>query len=381
MLKRSSAVILAMLFILTVFAGCSGKKDPLKDLSSLENTPIEVIPSTTDYDIPLSDDLKYDINFADYITLPDITTLELSYHTMSVDDTSVNNQMYLLQLQKADRTEITDRGAAEGDVVTVNYRSVYYGTDQQISNQSDVEISLGKHIAIPALEDAIIGMTVGQTKTADIVYPEDYAGNTVLANSKATFTIELKKIETAKLPELNEETIKSFGFEGVTTYTQLREYIINWMEQENSLYKQDALYNALVKGAELIAMPQTEYSFYLKRFEDNCNAAAQSMGTDLEAYITTNYGTNEAYKTEQEKYAQDNVKKDLVIHALKEKYNVEVTKEEYNRALNVTFNSEAASLGITDIEDFHNKMGESIYKMELTYQVIGAAVADAPDKK
>ena len=378
-MKRILALVLTILCILSAFAGCRNK--PAQDPPTFENTPIQVQTDNTDFDIPVSEELQYDVDFDEYITIPDITTLELSYHTMATDDTAINNQIYNLQLQKAKRTEVTDRAAAEGDVVTVNYKSVFYGTEQQITDQKDVEISLGKHIAIPALEDAIVGMVKGETKTADIVYPEDYTGNTVLANSKATFTIELVRIETAELPELNEETIKSFELGTVATYEELRAYVLAWMEQENDLYKQDALYNTLIKNSQLIAMPEREYNFYIERFDANSKAAGEVADATLDDYIAANYESREKYEEKRAAYAQDNVKKDLVIYCLKERYGVEVTKEEYNNALNVTFRSEAEGLGITTIQDFYDKMGESVYKMELNYQVIGAAVKDAPDKK
>ncbi len=386
MFKRILAFMLTVICMLSGFAGCgkNKEKNPLDTdapPATFENTPVEVKPNTTNYEVPVPEELKYDISFDEYIILPDITSLKLNYHTMPTDDTAINNQIYNLQLQKAKRTEITDRPAAESDVVTVNYKSVFYGTEQQISDQKNVEISLGKHIAIPALEDAIIGMVKGETKTADIVYPENYAGNTILANSKATFTIELIKIETAELPELNEETIKSFQLGGVTTYEELRAYVLAWMEQENSLYKQDALYNTLVRDAQLTAMPQAEYNYYIDKFDANSTAAGASVGETLDGYIESNFESREAYEKKREEYAQDNVKKDLVIHCLKERYSVEVTKEEYNLALNVTFKSEAEGLGITTIDDFYNKMGESVYKMELNYQVIQAAAEDVPDKE
>ncbi|MBR4880299.1 MAG: FKBP-type peptidyl-prolyl cis-trans isomerase, partial [Clostridia bacterium] len=354
-MKRYLTFGLALLCMFSAFAGC--KKDPDKELNTLENTPIQVQTNNTEYDVPVIEELKYDVDFAEYIKIPDITTIELDYHTMSTDDKSVDDQIYGVQLQKAVRTEITDRPAAEGDVVTVNYKSVFYGTDQQISDQKAVEISLGKRIAIPALEDAIVGMSKGETKTADIVYPEDYAGNTILANSKATFTIELVKIESAKLPELTDEFIKELNFENVTNYTELREYVVSWIENENYLYKQDALYNTLIEKSELIAMPQGEYNYYLEKFDANSQAAADATGVELDAYIITNYTSREAYDTKREEYAQTNVKKDLVIYCLKERYNVEVTKEEFNLALNVTFKSEAESIGITEIGDFYDKMG------------------------
>ena len=45
------------------------------------------------------------------------------------------------------------------------------------------------------------------------------------------------------------------------------------------------------------------------------------------------------------------------------------------------FEENAASVGITSIDDFHEKMGESIYKGELTYEVLEAAAKDVPDKE
>ena len=375
-IKQLTAILLALITLTCMLAGCKDKTE-----ANDSNPPVKVDPATTEFDLPVIEELKYEVDFAEYIRIPDITTLELDYRTMSTDDTEVDNQIYGLQLRKAVRKEVTDREAAEGDVVTVNYKSVFYGTDQQISDQQNVEISLGRNMAIPALEDAIIGMSKGETKTADIVYPADFAGNKLLANSKATFTIELVKIETAELPHLTDEFIKALNFEGVTNYTELRAYVVAWIERENSLYKQDALYNTLINQAQLIAMPQTEYQYYLDKFDANAKAGAESTGVDLDAYIITNYTTREEYDAKRIEYAQTNVKKDLVIYCLKERYSVEVTKAEFNTALNATFKSEAASIGITDIADFYDKMGTSIYKGELNYQVIEAAVKDAPDKK
>ena len=128
--KKLTAILLALICLMGVLAGCKDKT-PVTDITPPDKTE----PETVDFEIPVVEELKYDVNFDEYIISPDITTIELNYRTMSTDESEVDNQIYGLQLGKAIRTEVTDRVAAEGDVVTVNYTSVFYGTDQQISNQ------------------------------------------------------------------------------------------------------------------------------------------------------------------------------------------------------------------------------------------------------
>ena len=373
-MKRFLAFLLAVLCFTAVFAGCKKKTENQTDKVLPINTQ-----TATDYEVPVNEELKYDINFDEYITLPNIAALELDYTVVPRDDTTVDLHIYTHQLKKATRTEITDRPVAEGDIVTVNYTAVYYGTEEKFLDDSNVEISIGKGIYIPQLEEAIIGMSKGETKTADIVYPSDYTTNKILASAKTTFTIELVKIETAELPELNSETISSFGL-GVDSYEDLRSYFLAVIDQTNSNYKQKALYDALLQQTKLISMPKAEYDYYLALFDKNTEAAATGTGVSVESYKTTNYGTQEAYENARAKDAQDNVLKDLIIYSLKEKYDIEVTKEGYNTALNAMFEENAESIGITSVADFHEKMGESVYKGELTYLVLEAAAKEIPDK-
>lgn len=359
--------------MLSAFAGCKTEKAPEKITPNDTNV-------TETFDIPKTDGLEYDIEFPEYISLPELASLEINYITIPNTAEIIDQYIYAQQLARATRTEVTDRAVASGDIATINYKIVFFGTDEVVSEKKNVEISVGKYMAIPELEDALVGMAKGETKQVDIVYPADRTTSKALANAKTTYTIEMVKIETAVLPELNTETIKSFGL-GVDSYEALREYFAYQIDQQNSLNKQDAVYNALVRGSELISMPSSEHSYYLDMFDKNTEAKASSMGITVDEVISTDYGTKDEYENKRNAYAEENVYKDLIIYALKDKYGVEVTEEEFNTALNITYKDQASSLGITTLKDFYDKMGASVYKMELTYQVMEAAAKDVPDKQ
>lgn len=71
-----------------------------------------------------------------------------------------------------------------------------------------IEIGAGR--MLKEFEDGLKGMSKGEEKTIDVAFPEDYHGKDV-AGKTAQFTLNVSKVSEAKLPELNEELVKSFG--------------------------------------------------------------------------------------------------------------------------------------------------------------------------
>ena len=140
--------------MLSVFVGCKTEKAPEKVTPSNTNV-------TETFDIPKNEGREYNVEFSEYITLPELSSLEVNYVTIPNTPEMVDQYVYAQQLTKATRTEVTDRAVASGDIATINYKIVFFGTDEVVSEQKNVEISVGKYMAIPELEDALIGMAKG----------------------------------------------------------------------------------------------------------------------------------------------------------------------------------------------------------------------------
>ncbi len=75
-----------------------------------------------------------------------------------------------------------------------------------------VEIVLGQGNMVAGFESAIIGMNPGETKSVEIVFPEDYHGREV-AGKLAVFDITLNRLESPRLPDLDAEFARSLGVE------------------------------------------------------------------------------------------------------------------------------------------------------------------------
>jgi hypothetical protein len=83
---------------------------------------------------------------------------------------------------------------------------------------------------LPQLEQGLIGAAAGEHRDIVVHFPADYRA-TELAGKQADFKVEVKTVEEAALPELDEEFCKSFGVtEGGVP--KLREDVANNMRRE-----------------------------------------------------------------------------------------------------------------------------------------------------
>lgn len=390
-MKRIVSLLLVLISVATVFAACKKESpyDPLPDsMKNAEttapgannNTKDPVSSPATDFEIPVNEELTYDYDFSEYLVLPDYKSFELSYSIEPSDEEAIDDQIYNLMVQVAKKTPVTGRAARHDDVVTVDYEAKYYGKDDVALSENGATFTIGRYNSVPGFVEAMEGMVIGETKTVDLVFPSDSTLNPNLAGSKLTFEIKLKAINTVELPELNADTIASFDLQGVYTEEQLRTYIKNAIDNKTQMYKKQALWNMLGKTVNVIKFPEKEIAYYEGTFDLDTENLANFNATTVESYILTNYGSRANYEAARDSYAKMNVLEDMMAHALNEGYDIQITKEEFNTALVVSYEEGAESVGITTYEDYYDKFGYTIYSGLFRDLVLEAAAKDVPDK-
>lgn len=137
------------------------------------------------------------------VTLGPYKALALEKRRLLVSEKDVDDQIEELRLRYAEYPEVVERGAQPGDVALADLMAFVEGQetpDMAIPRTTVIEI--GKNIA--DFDAGLTGMTAGETKTIDAVYPEDFAGDDALRGKRATFTVTIKELREKKLPELDE---------------------------------------------------------------------------------------------------------------------------------------------------------------------------------
>jgi len=153
------------------------------------------------------------------VVIGDLTTVAIETVKADVSEAEIDKTIEILRKQrvhfhtKGEAGEHGDGGSAvaeNGDRVTVDFVGSIDDVEFPGGKADDYSFVLGEGRMLPEFEAATVGLKVGEAKTFPLAFPEDYHGKDV-AGKTASFTITLKKLEWAHLPEVDAEFAKSLG--------------------------------------------------------------------------------------------------------------------------------------------------------------------------
>ena len=208
--------------------------------------------------------LAFDATFEVYpeVTLPELANIEIETVKTDVTDAEIDKTIDILRKQRVHyhtKGEAGEHGtggegvAANGDRVTVDFVGVIDGVEFPGGKAEDYAFVLGEGRMLPEFEAATVGLKVGESKTFPLAFPEDYHGKDV-AGKTAEFTITLKKLEWAHLPEVDAEFAKSLGIEDGSVEKMREDIKVNLEREVNARIKarnKEAVMDALVKHTEM----------------------------------------------------------------------------------------------------------------------------------
>jgi trigger factor len=214
------------------------------------------------------------------VKIGDLATAEVERLTAEVGDAAIDRTLEILRKQRRTFAQRPQDGAAQdGDRVTVDFEGKIDGETFQGGKAEDFQFLVGEGQMLKEFEDAVRGMKSGESKTFPLSFPADYHGKDV-AGKTADFMVTVKKIEAAKLPEVNEDLAKSLGIaEG--TVESLRADIKKNLEREVKFRllarNKTAVMDALVAKAEL-DLPKSSVQAEIDRMVEGARADLKQRG-------------------------------------------------------------------------------------------------------
>ncbi|MBQ5945880.1 trigger factor [Massilia sp. ST3] len=208
--------------------------------------------------------LAFDATFEVYpeVVLGDLAGVEVETVATEVTDAEIDKTIDILRKQRVHyhtKGEAGEHGtggepvAANGDRVTVDFVGTLDGVEFAGGKAENYAFVLGEGRMLPEFEAATVGLKVGESKTFPLAFPEDYHGKDV-AGKTAEFTITLKKLEWAHMPEVDAEFAKSLGIEDGSIEKMREDIKVNLEREVKARVKarnKEAVMDALVKSTEL----------------------------------------------------------------------------------------------------------------------------------
>jgi len=259
----------------------------------------------------------------------DFRTIELENLTAEVEDSQVDEALERMAEDFGKTEPIAKaRKSKEGDTVVIDFEGFVDGTAFDGGKGEDYHLELGSARFIPGFETQLVGANAGDHVKVEVTFPEGY-GNAELAGKDGVFEVDVKEIREKVKSTIDDEFAKSMGLEGIDALrTQVKERLqADYGNVSRERLKRQLL-DKLDESHEFDApagMVDAELESIWNQFE----SARKNDELDPEDKEKSDDEIRDEFRT----IAERRVRLGLLLAAVGQRNNIEVSQEEMNRAL------------------------------------------------
>ncbi|QYF88051.1 trigger factor [Brevundimonas sp. PAMC22021] len=278
------------------------------------------------------EDLSYEMALE---VMPDFTpvdpkTLKLDRPTYEASDADLDEA--LTELAGQAKTYEDKKGksvkAADGDQLTIDFVGKIDGEAFEGGSAEDADLVIGSGRFIPGFEEQLKGAKVGEDKTVEVTFPEDYQAKH-LAGKAATFDVKVKAIKAEAESKIDDDFATRIGLESLD---KLKELLKSNLDQQYSRQIRFKLKRALLDQLDEAhdfplppKMVEAEFDGIWQQVE------ADKAGGRLPEEDAAK--SDEELKAEYRTIAERRVRLGLVLAEIGRANNVQVTDQELNAAI------------------------------------------------
>ena len=244
--------------------------------------------------------------------------LKAEYEAVAYDPSRVDSMIDDSRKQLATVVPVEGRAAQKGDIAVLGFNGTYSDDGSEIEGGSadsmDVDLDNGR--MIPGFIEGVIGMNVGENKSVDCQFPEDYPKDDARGR-KATFAIELKDLKTRELPELDDAFAKQASEKDTMADLRkdLEQRLKDDAERRQTSNRHDGLVKALVEQLE-VDLPEALIQQESRNLVEQTAAQFAQQGMDVKSLFTPDLIRNLMQNSRPE--AEERLRRSFALTALAE---------------------------------------------------------------
>lgn len=276
----------------------------------------------------------------DHVKLPeDAAAIPVPKAEVQPTSEEIQAEIDNLLRMNAATTQVTNRAAANGDTVNIDYTGTVDGVAFNGGAAAGYDLTLGSGSFIDGFEDQVVGHTPGETFDVKVTFPDGYGdttdaeGNTMtLSNQKAVFSVTLNYISETVLPTLNDEWVDaSFGAtDDIHTVADLEALCSELLTDANI---KDYVMDYLMKNSEFKALPEVITDYQVNQCLNYYNTMAKYYGYGLEDFVkeTAGYENADALLASMDANLERYSQEALLYQAVAESLSIAPTQEQLDR--------------------------------------------------
>ena len=295
-----------------------------KDAQIVAQPEISVSAVTDDYV-----EFKFVLTLKPEVELGKYTGLKVKKEAVKVTDEEVTEALNSMRERYIEN--IDKEGKVEsGDVAIIDFEGFKDGVAFDGGKGENYSLKIGSNTFIPGFEDQIIGMSKGEEKDINVTFPSDYHAED-LKGAPVVFKVKVNEIKEQKLPELDKDFFEDLGMEGITNEEELKAQLKQNIEaRKESESENKYIDELLAKASEnmKVEIPNAMIKDELDRMIQQYAEHLKMQGITLDMFYQFTASDEQALRDQMTPEATNRIKHRLLLEAIVEKENIEVTDED-----------------------------------------------------
>jgi trigger factor len=269
-----------------------------------------------------------DLDVRPDIALPDLSTIEVSVEDVEISEEQVDEQVSSLRERFA-TLKTVERAAMIGDYVQLDLAATVDGEEVPGGTASNISHEVGSRQLLPGLDDAVVGMSAGDSTTfVTQLVGGDFAGR------DADVSVTVRTVKEKQLPEINDEFAQLAS--EFDTLAELRSDIrdrLTRVRRVEQLYSaRDKALAELVERADVPA-PEGVVREEVEHRKQAMNDELERIGASMQEYLAAEGKSETEVDAELTSAASEGVKIQLVLDTLADAEDIQVTDDEYGHEI------------------------------------------------
>ncbi len=262
------------------------------------------------------------------VTLGKYKGVQVTKIDTAVTDEEIEKELESEREKNARTVSVTDRPAANGDTVVIDYEGFCDGVAFDGGKDENHSLELGSHSFVDTFEDQLVGKNVGDDVEVNVTFPEKYH-SADLAGKPALFKVKIHEIRAKELPELNDEFAQDVSeCDSLDAFKEeIRGRLTEQKENAAKRTKEDEAIQKIIDKSTM-EIPEAMLDTQCDNMVNEFAQRIMQSGLSLEQYMQFSGLTMDKLKDQVRPEAETRIKSSLVLEQIAKEENIEVTEEE-----------------------------------------------------
>lgn len=268
------------------------------------------------------------------VELGEYKGVEVPKSDVSVSDEEVMAEIDKEREQNSRIITVDDRAVEDGDMTVIDFEGFVDGVAFEGGKGTDYPLTIGSHSFIDTFEEQLIGKNIGEEVDVNVTFPEEYHAEE-LKGKPALFKVTVKEIKKKELPELDNDFVEDVSeFSTVDEYkASIKTKIEEKKADEAKTAKEEATIEKIIEGAKM-EIPDAMVDSQVRQMAEDFARRISAQGLTIDQYFQYTGLTSDKLLEQMRPQALKRIQSRLVLEAVADKENFEVTDEDVNNEIN-----------------------------------------------